>query len=80
MYILDGDKQTPLHHVQFYLTPAEAIDLREKLASLLKDVETNEHEHIISGGREISFSLITPTKLENLSDYSAAERKMFGVK
>ena len=77
MHILDGEKQTPLNEVQFYLTPEEAIELREKLDTLLKDAEANEHEHIISGDREISFSLITPTKLKNLSGYSAAERKMF---
>ena len=80
MHILDGEKETPLYQVQFYLTPADAIELREKFASLLNDAEANEHEHIISGGREISFSLITPTKLKNISGYSAAERKMFSEK
>ena len=63
-------------------TPAEATELLAALHKLLVDPETNEHEHVLSkdSGREISVSLITPTKLKGLSGYTLAERKMFEEK
>lgn len=75
--ILDGEKQVSLHQVQLYFTPQEAAELKEKLELLLKDPEANEHEHLISDGREISFSVVTPSKLKHGKHYSAAEQKMF---
>ncbi len=77
MRILDGESQVPLHEVQLYLTPEEASEFRAKLEQLLKNPDANEHEHLISDGREVSFSIITPAKLKNLSRYSSAEQKMF---
>ena len=80
MRILDGEKQVPLHEVQLYLSPEEASELRNKLERLLQAPEANEHEHLISDGREMSFSIITPTKLKDLTRYSSAEQKMFNAK
>lgn len=77
MRILDTDKQSSLRGVQLYFTPEEAAELKKKLERLLADPEANEHEHLLADGREISFSLITPSKLSNLSRYSQAEQKMF---
>jgi hypothetical protein len=79
MRLLDGEKQVALWNVQIYLTPAEAKELVARLNKLLVDPEANEHEHVLStdSGREISVSLITPTKLKDLSGYTSAERKMF---
>ena len=77
MRILDGENQLPLHQVQLYLTPQEATELKQKLDLLLKDPEANEHEHLISDGRDLSISLITPGKLKDISRFSAAEQVMF---
>jgi hypothetical protein len=79
MRLLDGEEQVPLWNVQLYLTPAEASELVAALNKLLADPEANEHEHVLSreSGREISVSLVTPTKLSDLSGYTPAERKMF---
>jgi hypothetical protein len=82
MRLLDGEKQVGLWNVQMYLTPAEARELVAGLSKLLMDPEANEHEHVLSteSGREISVSLITPTKLKDMSGYTSAERRMFEEK
>ena len=82
MRLLDGEKQVPLWNVQLYLTPAEASELVAALNKLLVDPEAKEHEHVLSreSGREISVSLVTLTKLNDLSGYTPPERKMFQEK
>lgn len=79
MRILDGDNQTPLFQAQLYLTPDEARAFIHALNALLRDPDSNQHEHIFSGDgrRDISISLITPSKLNELHRYSAAEQAMF---
>ena len=80
MRILDTEKQARLYEVQLYLTPDEAADLRDKLDVLLRKPDANAHEHLITDGAEMSFSLITPAKLKDMSGYTAAEHKLFGKK
>ena len=82
MRLLDGEKQVPLWSVQLYLTGSEAKELIVALTKLLVAPEANEHEHILSreSGREISLSIVTPSKLKNPSGYTAAEQKMFKEK
>ena len=79
MRFLDGDKQTALRKVHAYFRQKEAAELCSALTKLLADPEANEHEHVFSkdGSREISVSLVTSTKLQDPSAYSAAEQKMF---
>ena len=79
MRFLNGDEQTALRNVQAYFTPDEAVELCSALSKLLANPEANNHEHVFSkdGSREISVSLITSAKLQDLSGYSAAEQKMF---
>ena len=80
MRMLDAEKQTRLYDVQLYLTPEEARELRENLEKLLRNPDAKEHAHLISDGGEMSFSLMTQAKLQDMSAYTAAERKLFGKK
>ena len=62
-----------------YLTPEEAEWIKRELDGLLKDPEANEHFHVHSlpsADREISCSIITKTKLHNLSRYNKLEQKV----
>jgi len=77
MRMLNVDRSESLWQLQLYLTPKEALELRAALDQLLKDPEANEHETLIHDGRELSFSLVTPRKLANLSGYSPEEQRMF---
>lgn len=79
MRLLDGDGQRSLFNVQMYLGVDEAKAMIKALEALLKNPEENEHEHVIAvdGLREVSVSLVTPSKLRDLSHYSPAERRMF---
>ena len=65
MRILDTDYQGPIRRVPLYLTAREAADLRGALDRLSRDPEAREHEHVLSddASRELSVSLVTPTKL-----------------
>jgi hypothetical protein len=65
-----------------YLAPDEARDLIAALEALLIDPEANEHEHIFQKDhrREISVSLITPSKLDRATRYTKAEQEMFREK
>jgi hypothetical protein len=80
MRILDGEKQAPLHNMQLYLTEKAAREFVELLGLLLTNPEANGHEHLFSDGREISLSIITPSKLADLSKYPKGEQKMVGEK
>jgi hypothetical protein len=76
MRILDVETGQSLRDLQMYFTTSEATELRDSLDDLLKDPEAMEHRHVIAEGREISFSLITPTKLANIKRYSELERRV----
>jgi len=78
MRILNGDKQTALYKAQLYFTFEEALKFVHALQELLRDPEANEHEHVISSdGRDVSISIATPRKLQDLNSYSPAEQRMF---
>ncbi len=76
MRILDVETGRALRDLQMYFTTLEATELRDSLNELLKDPEAMEHRHVIADGREISFSLVTPTKLANIKRYSELERRV----
>jgi hypothetical protein len=65
-----------------YLTVPEAKWMREELDKLLKNPEANDHFHIDTGegGREISCSIVTESKLKNLSGYSKLEQQVLSEK
>jgi hypothetical protein len=77
--MLDSEGDRSVHQLQLYLTPGEARELRALLDELLLNPEANEHRHVFSedSGRDISLSLVTPTKLRDLSGYTAAEKRLF---
>jgi hypothetical protein len=72
-----GDRS--VHQLQLYLTPREGQELRTALDRLLADPEANEHEHVLAedGGRELSLSIVTPTKLGALKGYTRVEQQLF---
>jgi len=78
MRMLDADRKDSVRVMQLYLSPREAAEFRNALGKLLSDPEQNEHEHIFADdmSREISFSILTPTKLGNLSGFTDLERKV----
>ena len=80
MRLLDIDSDKAVSQAQLYLTTNEAEQLLADLRSLLANSEASEHHHLFSedGGCEISYSLITSKKLENisLSKYTAREQKL----
>ncbi len=78
MRILDVENKSSLWNLQLYLTESEAKELHSELSTLLNNPEANEHFHLISedSGRELSCSLITPKKLDNISSYSKLEQKV----
>jgi hypothetical protein len=77
--MLDAEGDRSVYHLQLYLTPQEAQELRTALDSLLGDPEANEHKHIFAedSGRELSLSLVTPAKLRDTSRYTVAEQRLF---
>lgn len=79
MRILDTHKDEAVTQAQLYLTESEAEEFIRLLSSLLEDPERNDHEHLFSdnGGCEISFSILTSSKLANDSGYTERERRLF---
>lgn len=79
MRMLDADGDRSVYQLRLYLTPGEAAELRQALDELLVNPEANEHRHVFAedSRREISFSLVTSTKLRDLSGYTAAEQRLF---
>jgi hypothetical protein len=64
MRIIDPDSETAITVAQVYLTPREARLVTQRLEVLLRDPEAAEHFHIAGeGGRDLSFSIVTPSKL-----------------
>jgi hypothetical protein len=79
MRILDTDNQGPVRRIRLYLTPREAANLRHALDQLLRDPEATEHELVVAedASRDVSVSIVTPKKLQELKRYTDAERRMF---
>ena len=78
MRILDVDSDQVVTQAQMYLTPSEAEQLIEDLSMLLVEPDTAKHHHLISenGGCEMSYSLITPRKLEKIASYTEREQRL----
>lgn len=76
MRFLDADRDQGVGTLQVYLTAAEAQRLRDVLAALLVAPDAWQHQHVFAddGSRELSVSLVTPRKLEELHRYSDVER------
>jgi hypothetical protein len=76
--MLDVDRGQSVRVAQLYLSPREATQVRDALTKLLRDPEQNDHEHILEEdmSREISVSIVTPTKLSDLTRYTEPERKL----
>ena len=82
MRILDEEREQTVQTVALFLTEREARDFVIRLERLLKDPEANEHFHVYSNEsnrREISCSIVTPTKLACLP-YAEIERKALDEK
>ncbi|MCD4820158.1 MAG: hypothetical protein K8S23_15865 [Candidatus Cloacimonetes bacterium] len=76
MKIIDLERKCSIGALSIYLTPNEAEEFREELDKLLKIPEADEHFHIYENdlSREISCSIITEKKLQNLKRYNKLER------
>jgi hypothetical protein len=77
--MIDVGRKDSVKVLQLYLSPEEARDLRYKLEKLLLAPEAKKHEHVLDEkdmSREISFSLITPKKLANISGYTELEQQV----
>ncbi len=79
MRMLDSDYQGPVRRVQLYLSPREAADLRDALDRLLADPDAIANERVLAedASRDLSVSIVTAGKLQELKRYSDAERRMF---
>ena len=82
MRVIDTDKKHSVRSAQIYLTVREAEKLHEQLGQLIKVPEANEHFHVIAddASREISCSILTPTKLAEGRHYTDLERRVFSEK
>ena len=80
MRMIDFDRKCSIKSIAMYLTPDEAKQLSNELDKLLKDPEANEHFHINDKGysREVSCSIITEKKLQNLKNYNELEQQVLG--
>lgn len=78
MRMIDFDRKCSVKSLATYLTPDEAKQLRSELDKLLKDPEANAHFHVNDKdySREISCSIITEKKLQNLKSYNKLEQKV----
>lgn len=78
MRFMNGDDGAPVRDLMMYLSVEEAEELVSKLNELLRNPEASEHDHCydFAGGFEMSFSIITPTKLSDMSGYTESERSL----
>jgi hypothetical protein len=74
--MIDLDRKCAINFLSIYLTLNEAEQFRGELDKLLKDPEAHQHFHIHGQdmSREISCSIITEEKLQNLRRYNKLER------
>lgn len=56
-------EQKEIECVQVYLTAEEAAFVIRKLSELLRDPEACDHFHVDLASRDLSFSVVTPSKL-----------------
>jgi hypothetical protein len=79
--MLDLDRELSVSVLQLYLTPKEAMDIRNELDKLLSDPEANKHFHVFAEdmSRELSCSIVTARKLAK-PGYTDLERKIFNEK
>jgi hypothetical protein len=80
MWMLDAETQKPVRTLQLYLTVDEAQQLRISLDAVLADPEAKEHEHVLGNGSDLSVSLITEAKRNDLSGYTEPERRLLAKK
>jgi hypothetical protein len=82
MRMLDVENQQSVCNLYLYLSPKEAEEMRNQLSKLLTDPDANEHFHVFceNSDRELSCSIITDQKLNNLSGYTELERKILSEK
>ncbi len=82
MRMLDLDRKQAVRVLQLYLTTAEANELKRGLEELLKDPEANDHVHVHSDdlSREISFSIVTEKKFNDLDRYTKLEKSILSEK
>lgn len=78
MKMIDMGSEKAVKLLQLYLTPKEALDFRKELGRLITNPEANEHSHIYSEDMfcELSFSILTETKLKNIKSYTKIEQKI----
>ena len=76
MRIINMDAKAAVKLVQLYLTPNEASQFKKGLDRLLAKPEANDHSHVESDDMscEISFSIITENKLQNIKSYTKLEQ------
>jgi hypothetical protein len=82
MRIINMDTKASARLIQLYLTPNEASEFRKELDRLLAKPESNDHSHISSedSNCELSFSIITESKLKNINRYTKLEQKILTEK
>jgi hypothetical protein len=82
MRVIDTDRKHSVRSAQIYLTVREAQELYDHLEQLLNDPEASEHFHVIAddASREISYSILTSTKLAEGRHYTNLERSVFAEK
>ncbi len=78
MRMINMDKKESISCLQLYLTIKEASEFKDGLEKLLENPEANEHIHIYSKDMhyELSFSIITDNKLNNINRYTKLEQKI----
>jgi hypothetical protein len=78
MRMIDYERKTSIKGLGIYLTPQEAEELGRKLNKLLENPEANEHFHIYQHdmSREISCSIITENKLNDIKSYNKLEQQI----
>lgn len=77
MRIIDPIAEKPILEAQVYLTVKEATRIKQQLEVLLSDPEAADHFHVgWDGNHDLSFSLVTPSKLASPNGYTALERQV----
>lgn len=78
MRLLDVKEDNVVKLGQLYLTESEAHKLVKDLQSLLVEPEACKHHHLISddGGSELSYSIVTQKKLNNVTDSKYSQREL----
>jgi len=79
--IYDLNKKHSVKTCTVFLTVREAKVIRDNLNELLRRPEAMENFHMSDDqDRELTCSLMTPKKMDNLDQYSKIERKILSEK